>query len=106
MDNDKKPMPSDYVDSVRVQLNKLSKLAPYLDAWVYAEEEKGKYPALDSLANSDTLEAARAAVSGAFQLRKELFNIEHLAQQIVESREQQQNRRMTQFFGPDPEDGE
>lgn len=103
MDDDKKPMPSDHVDTLRTWLNQLSKLAPELDTWVYMKEDKSEYAALDTLTDLDTVEAARAAISGAYQLRKALFCIEHVAQEIVEARENQQAGRMDAFFGSEEE---
>ncbi len=96
MDDETKPMPSDHADMLRLQLGKIAKLVPALDSWEYSKREPALYTE-----HPEAASAARALIYGAYELRKALFALEHLAHQIVEEHEQQQDERMTHFFGPE-----
>lgn len=88
MTEDKNPDATDHAFAMVEQANRFAKIAPTMADWEY---DKGT-------PSGEQLSAARAIVSGGTELRKALWALEMVAESVVKSHGDAQEKRLDAFF--------
>jgi hypothetical protein len=80
----------DYVDNIRAQFDKISKLAASLEDW----ERQGS----DAKMEEHHIQSARGVISAGLQMRESLYKVERVAFNVTEKHGARMDARLSSFF--------
>jgi ribosomal protein L16 Arg81 hydroxylase len=91
MDTEEKtPTTMDYVDDIRAQFDKISKLSASLEDWERQADSTDM--------EAHHIEAARGILSAGIRMREALYKVERVAFTATEKHDEQTDKRLASFF--------